>query len=81
VTWHNGEGTHTADTHPEVQPGQRVRHALFGDGVVTSRHQSGGRDVVAVSFPDPFGSKVLRLAHTQLTVLSDRSDTPGENAP
>ena len=69
MTWHNGEGTSSADNAPEV--GQRVQHWLFGIGYVTSLHRSGGRDAVSVNFEPPFGTKVLYLSHTQLTVLPD----------
>ena len=47
-------------------PGARVRHAKFGEGLITSRSGAGERAVVTINF-EQVGEKKLVLQHANLT--------------
>ena len=56
---------HAAIEAPPIKLGQNVRHARFGDGVVTDYEGSGAHARVQVNFDDA-GSKWLVLAYANL---------------
>jgi DNA helicase-2/ATP-dependent DNA helicase PcrA len=53
-----------ASTMP-FRPGQKVRHATFGEGVIVSAHGEGDTAQVSVAFPEA-GVKKLLLAYAKL---------------
>jgi DNA helicase-2/ATP-dependent DNA helicase PcrA len=57
-----------ADPHAVLQPGARVRHSKFGDGVVRRLMGSGTRARVVIFFSRQ-GEKTLALTHAKLTVI------------
>lgn len=60
----------TSNTHKQYQPGQRVRHPMFGEGVVVNSVVDGADERVTVKFADKrYGQKTL-LAHlANMTML------------
>ncbi len=58
----------TAELTPELQLGQRVRHAKFGEGVVLNYEGQGATARVQVNFEDN-GSKWLVLAYAKLETV------------
>ncbi len=67
---HVGRTTMVPDSPEVFQPGVRVRHAAFGDGVIRSIEGRGPAAKLVVFF-QRFGTKRLRVREARLEVLLD----------
>ncbi|GLV58222.1 DNA helicase [Dictyobacter sp. S3.2.2.5] len=66
-------GEEPANQKPKVQrfkPGDRVRHNIFGDGIILKSEMEEGTEFVEVQFPGKHGKKRLSLDFARLDKLS-----------
>jgi DNA helicase-2/ATP-dependent DNA helicase PcrA len=66
-----------ASPRDPYKPGDRVRHARFGDGIIISADNDGDDDIVTVVFKTE-GQKVLSLSYAPLEKLERPRKPPGE---
>ncbi|GHO85403.1 ATP-dependent helicase [Dictyobacter formicarum] len=67
------KGNEPAKPQPKIQrfkPGDRVRHNIFGDGIVLKSEMESGTEFVEVQFPGKHGKKRLSLDFARLDKLS-----------
>ena len=53
---------------PAIQPGQRVRHMLFGEGIILSAQKMGSDILYEIAF-DTKGTKKLMGNYAKLTII------------
>jgi hypothetical protein len=61
----------TAPLKRTYEKGQRVRHADYGEGVITGISGSGPRSVGIVIFDGPAGTRKFVLSHNALDVVAE----------
>jgi len=64
----------TGEHRPCFERGQRVRHAEYGEGVLTSISGTGPRSVGTVVFDGPAGTRKFILGHGSLEPAGDQAD-------
>ena len=68
-----------ATPRDSYSPGDRVRHAKFGEGIVMSAEVDGSNDLVTVVFKTE-GQKVLSLEYAPLEKM-ERPNKPAKTQP